>query len=314
MADPPGRGVRQSDRTDEADMADTELGALYGQAVVPRGAVTVWAGLAGAAASLALVVGLAAWGYQLVQRDVNGVPVIRALEGPMRMAPAQPGGERMAHQGLAVNQVAAAGEAGEIADTLRLAPAAPALLDLDLPQAALAVAVPEPAPETETLTAVAATATDLAVSEALAAAETVAAVRPIPETVPGVRRSLRPPPRPVALQRPPAPAASANSTSAAAVAATPDLDPQTLPAGARLVQLGAFESPEIARAEWDRIATRFDTVMAGKSRVIQPAVSGGRTFYRLRAAGFSDLADARRFCATLVSDKSTPICVPVALR
>ena len=59
---------------------------------------------------------------------------------------------------------------------------------------------------------------------------------------------------------------------------------------------------------------KFADVMAGKARVIQEATSGGKTFYRLRVAGFEDLADARRFCATLLADKSKPLCVPVATR
>ena len=37
---------------------------------------------AGALTSLALMAGIAVWGYKLAVRDVNGIPVIRALEGP----------------------------------------------------------------------------------------------------------------------------------------------------------------------------------------------------------------------------------------
>ena len=47
--------------------------------------------VAGAAASLALVVGFGFWGYKLAVRDVQGVPVIQALDGPMRIAPTDPG-------------------------------------------------------------------------------------------------------------------------------------------------------------------------------------------------------------------------------
>ncbi len=86
--------------------------------------------LAGAASSVALVVGLCVWGYNLAVRDVRGVPVMRALDGPMRIAPEDPGGRVADHQGLAVNSVAAVGVAGELADTLMLAPKATEL-DLD---------------------------------------------------------------------------------------------------------------------------------------------------------------------------------------
>jgi hypothetical protein len=46
--------------------------------------------------------------------------------------------------------------------------------------------------------------------------------------------------------------------------------------------------------------------------VIQSAESGGRTFYRLRAEGFADEDDARRFCAAITAEG--PDCIPVAVR
>ena len=77
---------------------------------------------AGAVMSVALVVGIGVWGYRLLVRDVTGVPVVRALEGPMRVQPADPGGQQTAHQGLSVNRVQANGLAAPTADRLVLAP------------------------------------------------------------------------------------------------------------------------------------------------------------------------------------------------
>jgi hypothetical protein len=90
------------------------------------------------------------------------------------------------------------------------------------------------------------------------------------------------------------------------------VSPDSLPAGTRLAQLGAYESAEVARAEWDRISGRFGDYLEGKKRVIQRAESGGRTFYRLRAMGFADLSDARRFCSALVAGNAD--CIPVTTR
>jgi hypothetical protein len=50
----------------------------------------------------------------------------------------------------------------------------------------------------------------------------------------------------------------------------------------------------------------------GKTRIIQKATSGGRVFYRLRAMGFEDIADARRFCSALVAQNAD--CIPVVTR
>ncbi len=90
------------------------------------------------------------------------------------------------------------------------------------------------------------------------------------------------------------------------------IDPATLAEGTRLVQFGAFDSVELAEAEWRRLAGRFGALMEGKAMVIQAAESGGRTFYRLRAHGFEDEADARRFCSALVAEQAN--CIPVAHR
>lgn len=313
---------------------------------------------AGALVSLALILGIAVWGYRLLVRDVTGVPVVRAAEGPMRIAPEEPGGDPADHQGLAVNRVAGVGAAEPVPDRLVLAPA-PVELNADAPTAVLAGADAA----TETLAeeqrngaadarrvaellaqAEAAEAGDAdhmaALAEALAGdaaplsdLQPVAAIAPtepsVPEAVetpaaptvtetpaerrlreaPGVKVSLRPSVRPEGLR---APEAVVTPASVPASATVGDLDPDSIPAGTRLVQLGAYESPEIARGEWEKLDQRFDAFLEGKSRVIQKATSGGRTFYRLRAHGFADLSDARRFCAALVAGNAD--CIPVVTR
>ncbi len=118
---------------------------------------------------------------------------------------------------------------------------------------------------------------------------------------------MRPQLRPAALR------AAVTQAVAEAIPSGPvDVDPASLPVGTRLAQLGAFDSPEVARAQWDQIATRFDSYLNGKSRIVQKATSGGRVFYRLRAMGFEDIADARRFCSALVAQNAD--CIPVVTR
>ncbi|UWQ34301.1 SPOR domain-containing protein [Leisingera sp. M527] len=301
----------------------------------------------GAVASIALVAGVGFWGYKLVMRDVSGVPVVRAAEGPMREQPVLPGGSQADHQGLAVNAVAASGSAEAPADRLTLAPAAIELTEDDKPlpelaaEAAPAAAVPaapvepgvpaapgvseeavasfqngdidalvaELAREAEPLSAAvpaSAQAPAIVQPEPLQPALAAAVPSPAILNAPGVKVSLRPSARPTRFS--PAPAAAAP----AARAGTVDVDPATLAAGTRLAQLGAYESPEVARAEWDRIHARFADYLEGKQRVIQRAESGGRTFYRLRAMGFAGLSDARRFCSALVAGNAD--CIPVTTR
>ena len=94
--------------------------------------------------------------------------------------------------------------------------------------------------------------------------------------------------------------------------ASPEMLPEEVQVGTRLVQLGAFDSADGARAEWTRLQGRFGDLMAGKAIIVQPAESGGQTFFRLRAFGFSDEDDARRFCSALLSEDTA--CIPVAHR
>ena len=101
-------------------------------------------------------------------------------------------------------------------------------------------------------------------------------------------------------------------SSAVQTVASLDVEADSLPIGTRLAQLGAYDTPEIARGEWDKLNGRFEEIMDGKKRVIQMASSGGRTFYRLRAMGFDDMSDARRFCSALMAENAD--CIPVTTR
>jgi hypothetical protein len=131
----------------------------------------------------------------------------------------------------------------------------------------------------------------------------------IPASVPGVARSLRPAFRPMsAVVR----TSAAPMTEAAARAAVVEIPVSELPDGTRLVQLGAFDTTDIARSEWERLALRFPDYFADRPRVIEEAASGGQSFFRLRAAGFDDLAASRRFCAVLVAEGVA--CIPVTVR
>jgi cell division protein FtsN len=317
------------------------------------GRVTQLINWAAAIISIGLVVGMAIWAWQLLMRDVTDVPVIRAMEGPMRVAPENPGGAVAENQGLAVNRLAEGEEAGSVPDQLVLAPPPMDFDDVpELEQAFESASVATPAPgqdtpeaagvllETETETEaeaeppVAADDTEALIqrllaeaqplegvenSELAAASDTptlVARAEVIPASVPGVRRSLRPLVRPAIVQAR-APAAAPQAAETAAEEGTPAADEfeiatEDLEAGTRLVQLGAFDTPDLARTEWARLAQAHPDFFLGRARVIEQAASGGQTFYRLRAHGFADLSASRRFCAALVAQGAA--CIPVTVR
>ncbi len=282
----------------------------------------------GAAASLALVAIIAVWGVKLAVRDVSGVPVVRAAAGAMRVSPDAPGGEISPDLGLAVNAVAALGEAEGPGDVLLLAPTQPDLTEEDLEAQPMAEAgevglgssltvapdatatpeasATEPAPQTTDINAliasiVAGEAPAAPLDEGEAMPEEVdgaAAAEPVAEPViapvmaapdMAVVQQRRPMPRPASVTASAAVQTAATPVAATGFAAEP-------PEGAQIVQLGAFPTAELAQSEWQRIQSLATPYLAGKTPFIQEAQSSGGTFYRLRAFGFADDAEARGFC------------------
>lgn len=283
----------------------------------------------GAVLSVALLAGVGVWSYRLMVRDVSGVPVIRALEGPIRVSPTDPGGRQAAYQGLAVNAVAAEGAARATADEIVLAPGPVELADGDRP----ATSLPTPAPVQPVHNAVASTSEPALPIPASLTLEPLEPLDLVPASTPGIARSPVPPRRPAsasaaAVQVAAAPASAATGSDAGrdveaeallnelATRLAPtrhvDIDPNTLTPGTRLVQLGAYDDEPAAREAWDVLATRFSAHLDGRGRIIEPASSGGRTFYRLRAHGFDDEPEARRFCSVLLAENAD--CIPVLIR
>ncbi|MFN4098992.1 MAG: SPOR domain-containing protein [Pararhodobacter sp.] len=312
----------------------------------------------GAVMSVALLAGVGIWSYKLMVRDVTGVPVIRALAGPMRVSPEDPGGRQAAYQGLAVNTVAAEGGAGAAPQEIALAPQPVDLQSEDHPTAVLArsaapinapdqVAQVQPASQASAIMAAvhALPQMDLADEPPTQGFVTeMAAVQPdfqiLPSSVPGIARSPVPPRRSATqvaarISQPPVQTA-ALAVPAAAPAAVPgrgdqqaeallqelvtrlgaprvtDVDPASLRPGTRLVQLGVYDDEGAARAAWDRITQRFPAFLENRGRIVEPAASGGRVFYRLRADGFADEPEARRFCSMLGAENID--CIPTLIR
>jgi len=306
----------------------------------------------GAVASVALMVGLMVWGWQLVSRDVSGVPVIRAISGDARTTPADPGGELTNYTGYAVNTVAE-GTDHQPTQQVAIAPAPVGLSDEDVAMGQLGATAREPVTTSEVplsfagdpivplsdsearalaeaeaqrlamadsavqeATIIDAPASEGPVNEALtdengapaqAAAIAEALVQAQAEANPGVlTASTRPTPRPRSTR-----VASAGTTAtdarpvaqdrpAEAPTPAPEAAPAVAQASGPQVQLGAFDSSAIASSEWNRLMNKH-VVFGGKQQVIQQHQSNGRTFWRLRVAGFDSLSEARQFCAALKS-------------
>ena len=298
-------------------MADYDFDQFEGYAEAQPGAGILadkarrWMHIAGAASSIALILGLGLWGYRLAVRDVTGVPVMRAMAGAMRIAPADPGGQQALNQGLTVNAVAAMGSAIPQAEQITLAPAAAELSAEDAPPAAAPTPLLVSDPK-------AATSAEVAlIDQTASAAPTADYVKPGPSALDNpnvIRTSLRPAPRPAALgggmQLKAVQTVSGETTAAPkAKADFQTIEASAIPSGTPLVQFGVFESPEAARDRYGVLLASFPEVMSSLTPMIEAAQSGGRNFYRLRAEGYGSLDEAREFCKGIPSNVTD--CIPV---
>ena len=279
----------------------------------------------GAALSLFLLAGAIGWSYQLIVRDVNQIPIVRAQLGPLRVAPDNPGGLTAANQGLSVTQLAV-NEKPLLSNEIYLAPAAEILNEENL-----ALKVKEEyesnkvdgafeikevnAKNSMNLEAlpdqkeVDSKSNDIGVLSKVAFSQKKIEIENAVSLALSITNDpdkslswLRPKIRPVVFYR------NGNITEDQIVSNEPM---PKLPIGSAVVQLGAFDSKSLAESEWQRFEKILGSILIPKKMVVQKAESGGKIFYRLRASGFSDISDARQFC-TAISDKVA--CIPVVTR
>ena len=279
----------------------------------------------GAALSLFLLAGAIGWSYQLIVRDVNQIPIVRAQLGPLRVAPDNPGGLTAANQGLSVTQLAV-NEKPLLSNEIYLAPAAEILNEENLAfkvteedesnkvDGAFEIkevnaensmnleALPDQK-EVDSRSNDVGVLSKAAFSQKKIEIENAVSLALSITNEPDKSLSwLRPKIRPVGFYR------NGNITEDQIVSNEPM---PKLPIGSAVVQLGAFDSKSLAESEWQRFEKILGSILIPKKMVIQKAESGGKIFYRLRASGFSDISDARQFC-TAISDKVA--CIPVVTR
>ena len=279
----------------------------------------------GAALSLFLLAGAIGWSYQLIVRDVNQIPIVRAQLGPLRVAPDNPGGLTAANQGLSVTQLAV-NEKPLLSNEIYLAPAAEILNEENL---ALKVTEEDESNKVDgafeikevnaensiNLEAlpdqkeVDSRSNDVGVLSKVAFSQKKIEIENAVSLALSITNDsdkslswLRPKIRPVGFYR------NGNITEDQIVSNEPM---PKLPIGSAVVQLGAFDSKSLAESEWQRFEKILGSILIPKKMVVQKAESGGKIFYRLRASGFSDISDARQFC-TAISDKVA--CIPVVTR
>ena len=199
-------------------------------------------------------------GVWLIRPAHHGVPVVEADAGPVRIKPANPGGEQFSGADF--------GGAPSL-NGPHLAPAAeqPELSALHAQMRDMKKLLAKQA---------AANAEALKLAQLAAAHSRVAAPAPVQHAsataiVPAVQPAL-----PKLAEAPPIAGASGTA-----------------------VQFAAFTDAAAAHTEWDLLIKKTPELLGGRRPDITRADAGGRTMYRLRTGGFTTVAEAATFCAKM---------------
>ena len=269
---------------DEMDGGDSPNGPRYWLTIVLK-----WAG---AAVSLLLVAMIVLWVYRLGVRDAQEIPVIKAQSGPMRVQPENPGGTTMPNQGLEVNGILG-GDGAQTPEQTRLAPVTlpleaedtPALAQALLPEDEAASTPPAPPinPQDEI---------DRLLRQALGVEDPAAPGLPV----------VRPRGRPENLAR----------TASTAPEPAALLDPDSLPSGTLLLQLGTYGDEAEAERQWSRFLIAHADLLGNKQHFVQSGQQNGEVFHWLRIAGFETTNERGALCEALRARGLA--CLPVQVR
>lgn len=84
-----------------------------------------------------------------------------------------------------------------------------------------------------------------------------------------------------------------------AAAVVPAATPPALAASGVLVQLAAVSQREGIEVRWKDMQRRWPQALAGRQLKVEPLQRGGRTLWRIQAAGYANRAEAEAACRTI---------------
>ena len=238
---------------------------------------------------------------QGVQRGRADAPrMLVAANGPVKEAPANPGGSDTPYKGLKIYQQPAPADEE---DTESPQPPTPAATPAKAPVKAAASVkvaathVPPPAKP-------AASATDFDALPIVPASQPPRALHPSPaaNSVPALKPSTAAAPPPAKAAQP-ASAPPAPATTQAMV--IPPAPATTASAGSVALQIGAYKSEEEANASWSTFSHKHPMATAYQMEVRKVDLGAKGVWYRLRLGSFVDKTEAGAFCDKLKADGGT---------
>jgi hypothetical protein len=204
---------------------------------------------------------------------------IAAEQGPVKVAPANPGGTPTPYTGLKIYQQPAPDDASGD-------PAAPASAAGPAPKPAPVAAVPATTVPTEPVSS---------------PPTPTPVIAPAPvATPPAQQMAATAPPKPVvkAVAPPPAP-----KPSIAEAPPAPAPAPVAASSGGAMIQIGSYKSEADANAAWTAYKAKHGSIIGSGSLDVAKADLGAKgTWYRARIAGFASKAEAAATCTKLKAD------------
>jgi hypothetical protein len=280
-----------------------------------------YANIVGACISFIVFIGVLGWGARTLMRDSSGVPVVRALEGPTRVSPSEPGGVPASHQGLTVNQVSSSQKNLFIDESLQLAPAPINLKLEDIPIGTVIiqeVAEPIKYKKIEALLAgaliinsngdkeivdqlasmLAATSLGSPTDNLINKDNTIKILSMTKASNVQLNASFRPKLR-------------SNFLVKTLLDSNIIAGDGKIPLGTQMVQLGAYTDKQAASQAWKDLSAHHSDYFIGKANVILTGKIADQEIYRLRVYGFKDIAESRRLCTALRGQNTE--CYPVVM-
>lgn len=274
---------------------------------------TIWPAVAVVAAA-AIFGGIIWYAYQSGGGGSSGPPpLIRADGTPVKVKPADPGGQEIPFRDSTVYDRLDGDK--QVIEKLLPPPETPAdrappsqLTETPPPAAATAPAIvvpPPPAAVTQAAVPPANTASPTALAPNLAPSTTITSTTIAPPSAPPASQPASVPPREAAT----APASSAKPTSIADLVSR-TAPPATAPAGGGYqIQVGSVRTPDAANAEWGRLKRNFpDTLGALTMSSRKVELAGKGTYYRIQAGPLNEKG-AKTACDRLKAEGASCIVV-----
>ena len=259
--------------------------------------------------SIFLLGGFLYWGYSAFVQSESKVTIITAPDGPLKVLPEDPGGNLASHLGFSVNSVQESGQVAGPSAKIFLAPPAISVQESDLRslsgfgdsngaidlKSSINDALAGIFKDTDTLSEV----------TFLKNLKEIPIKKDIVENTTVSNSFARPEKRPVkivsaTLHQDLVAQIVLNQVKASMVDSEDEL----------MVHLGSFKNKVLASADVENFVVRHKGYLTDKTVFLQKSETGGRSIYRMRAIGFSNTSETKKFCVIINSFGND--CIPIS--